>query len=159
MRGADDSQHAALALRAGGLRATGARRTLLAYLARRRQHLTAGEIADGLRRAGARVGVATVYQNLQTLSDRGLLRRFAGPDGLMRYDLNLSAHHHLVCERCGRIADVGLAGRAPIRPVSVGGGSLRGWRVRQHQVEFLGLCPDCQRPARRSHRPGATKSR
>lgn len=154
MGGPDDTWHVAGALRASGLRLTGARRALLTYLARWRQHLTAGEIADGLRRAGARVGVATVYQNLQTLSDRGLLRRFAGPDGLMRYDVNLSTHHHLVCERCGRIADVGLASRAPIRPAPVGGGSLRGWAVRRHQVEFLGICPVCQRPARRLGRDG-----
>jgi Fe2+ or Zn2+ uptake regulation protein len=146
-------QHApdtARTLRGRGLRATASRRAVLEFLQRRGEHLAANEILDGLRRAGQRVSIATLYQNLQALSERGLLLRFAGADGHMRYDINLQAHHHLVCEGCGRIVDVEISGGDAARPVpAVAARSqpVRGWLVRDRRVEFRGLCPRCRRRA------------
>jgi Fe2+ or Zn2+ uptake regulation protein len=138
-------------LRTRGLRATAPRREVLRFLRGHGEHLTAADILHALRRARRPVSIATLYQNLRTLSAHGLLKRFAGPDGVMRYDINPGAHHHLVCERCGRIADVEIAGEQAVRPVPArepGRRGLAGWRVRLRHVEFRGLCPDCRAAGR-----------
>lgn len=147
MHGARNRSEVAALLARRGLRATAPRRAILAHLLARREHLTADGIFVGLRRSGAPVSIATLYQNLATLVARGLLRRFAGPDGVARYDGNLDAHHHLLCERCGRIVDVELPADARVRPVTSrrrGRSPVAGWRVRAMQVEFRGTCPECR---------------
>lgn len=148
MRGGRRRSDVVMLLARRGLRATAPRRAILAYLQARREHLAADEIFEGLRRSGTPVSIATLYQNLAALAARGLLRRFAGRDGVARYDDNLEAHHHLVCERCGRIADVETPTEAPLRPVAPrarGRAPAKGWQVRTVQMEFRGLCPGCVR--------------
>lgn len=151
--GARNRSDVAALLARRGLRATAPRRAILAYLRARREHLAVDEIFEGLRRSGTPVSIATLYQNLATLAARGLLKRFAGRDGVARYDDNLDAHHHLVCERCGRIADVEVPADARVRPVASrrGGRSpVAGWQVRAAHVEFRGICPGCLRRGSRS---------
>jgi Fe2+ or Zn2+ uptake regulation protein len=140
-----------------GLRATAPRRILLTFLERRGEHLSAGEILDGLRRAGRPMSVATLYQNLRALSRHGLLTRVADTaGGTARYDINPSPHHHLICERCGRMIDVTLSAPVTSNPVLADGAEadwLRGWRISRSQVEFRGLCPTCRRPQRNAAKP------
>ena len=153
MHGVRNRSDVAALLARRGLRATAPRRAILAYLLRRGEHLAPTEIFEDLRRAGRPVSIATLYQNLAALVAGGLLRRFAGPDGAARYDVNLAAHHHLVCERCGRIVDVEVPADAGVRPVASrrrGRSPVAGWQVRAMQVEFRGTCPECRRFPRRA---------
>lgn len=153
-------------LRAHGLRPSSPRIAVLSFLERRGQHLTPYEIYEGLRAAGAPVSIATLYQNLQALSRHGLIKRIVGPDGAVRYDVNLAPHHHLVCERCGRLVDVGLSGPLDVRPVLLSRHGLEqeppldaagaGWRIQGAQVEFRGTCPDC---SQRTTSPGTKRRR
>ena len=52
------------------------------------------------------VSLPTVYATLELLEELGLVRRLASTTGSAVYDPRTDAHHHLVCRRCGRIADV-----------------------------------------------------
>lgn len=157
-------------LKRHGLRPTGPRLAVLAFLKARGEHLTPAEIFEGLRAAGSAVSIATLYQNLQALSRRGLVRRIVGPDGAVRYDVNLAPHHHLVCQRCGRLVDVELSRPLAVEPVlvspdhpvgdpelsgqagkpeqraGVGPPGPGGWRVLSAHVEFRGICPQCAGP-------------
>jgi Fe2+ or Zn2+ uptake regulation protein len=135
-------------LRSRGLRTTRARRLILARLLDSNDHLSTEELQAALRRRGQVVSIATLYQNLRRLSDAGLLASFADSGGLVRFDANTAPHAHLVCTRCGRIADVGLTdptvkrlSEALPRPVR----RYRGWSVRDVRLEFSGLCPKCRR--------------
>ncbi len=132
------------------LRATAARRAVLASILASRKHPTVDEIFERLRRSGTPVSIATLYQNLAALVAAGLLRRFAGPDGVARYDHNLEAHNHIVCERCGRIADVNMQAAAGAQSVMEWRRQrplAGGWLVRAMEVEFRGTCPQCRRRA------------
>ncbi|MDR7420428.1 MAG: Fur family transcriptional regulator [Armatimonadota bacterium] len=151
----------ARALRQRGLRATASRRAVLEFLQGRGAHLAANEILDGLRRAGRPVSIATLYQNLQALSERGLLLRFFGADGVMRYDVNLHRHDHLICERCGCIVDIAPPGGDRSVRLPAGAASkhaARGWLVRSRQVEFRGVCPRCRRGEHRTRRETVPES-
>ena len=137
----------AAVLKAEGLRPTKARCQLLAYLRSTDRHPSVEEITSTLRSEGAEIGVATVYQNLNKLVDAGLVRRFSGPDGRSRFDGDLAAHSHAVCESCGRVVDLELdtGTRRVIDRVSTTDTPLSQWLVTGTSVEVRGLCPGCRR--------------
>jgi Fur family ferric uptake transcriptional regulator len=62
-------------------------------------------------------------------------------------------HHHVVCRRCGTIADVDCAvGHAPCLTPS----DDHGFRIDEAEVTYWGLCPDCAAAAERTHRHSPT---
>lgn len=134
-------------LRDHGLRPTKARCLLLKLLSRKDNHLSTDEIIRALARQGEKVGTATLYQNLDRLAQHGVLARFAGPDGLMRYDSNLSPHYHLICRRCNRIQDIGIdmgLEHRMLQPVSHHtGAAITDWQIDGAHVELRGVCSGC----------------
>jgi Fe2+ or Zn2+ uptake regulation protein len=73
-----------------GLRPTEARRLVLALLDEKNNHPSSEGIISALRNKGYPISIATLYQNLNNLVEAGLLIRIKGPDGLMRFDANLT---------------------------------------------------------------------
>ncbi|WP_034385744.1 Fur family transcriptional regulator [Deinococcus sp. YIM 77859] len=122
-----------------GLRVTQPRLRLLEFFARSSGHFTPEEIWDRLRASGHPISIATLYQNLKTFSEHGLIGEMIGQNGEVRYDTNLEPHAHLVCLRCGRLADITLE-LPDLRPR----GQAQGWLVAQTRVDLQGLCPECQ---------------
>jgi Fur family peroxide stress response transcriptional regulator len=135
-------------LRSHGLRPSKARVLILALVTRRREHLTTQEIHRLLENGGHRLGAATVYQNLNRIAQKGLLRRFIGPDGLVRFEANLLPHHHLLCVECGRIVDAGVneTSLRHLSPVDLlTAKPATGWEFSGAQVELKGVCPSCRK--------------
>jgi Fur family peroxide stress response transcriptional regulator len=52
------------------------------------------------------ISLATIYKNIKTFLDAGLLREVSTPGQTMRLDANLESHHHLICASCGTILDL-----------------------------------------------------
>ncbi len=87
-------------LREVGLRATDARVNVLAHLQDAAGPMTHGDVADALEALG--MDRATVYRNLNDLSDKQLIRRADFGDHVWRYEVAESeAHVHFVCNGCG----------------------------------------------------------
>jgi len=91
-----------------------------------------------------RVGLASVYRVLESLSAVGLVRRIDVGDGIARYEpLRESGehHHHLVCTECGKVEafDDAELERA-IRRVE----AKSGYAVEQHDVVLQGACDTCR---------------
>jgi Fe2+ or Zn2+ uptake regulation protein len=72
-----------------------------------RQHPTAYEVYDSVRRYFPTIGLATVYNTLRTMTERGLVAELPFSSE-MRFDANLTPHANLVCRQCDRIEDVEL---------------------------------------------------
>ena len=70
-------------------------------------HPTAEEIYQQARRGGARLSIATVYNNLAALCEQGLICKVATPGRSDRFD-RATKHDHLMCPRCGALKDVTL---------------------------------------------------
>jgi Fur family peroxide stress response transcriptional regulator len=90
-------------LREAGLRVT-PQRLAIARAVLRREHPTAAEVFEGVRKQFPTMGLATVYATLNTMTRCGLLRPMAFADAV-RFDTNVTPHANLICVNCGSITD------------------------------------------------------
>ncbi len=128
------------ALKGADLRVTQPR---LAVLGAVHAHPHAGTetIIREARRSLPDVSHQAVYDVLRALTDAGLLRRIQPAGSLARYEARVGDnHHHVVCRRCGAIADIDCAvGDAPCLTAS----HDHGFEVDEAEVVYWGTCPDC----------------
>jgi len=105
-------------------------------------HLTAEEIfaaAHGMMPSMVR---ATVYNNLNALTEQGLIRRVRAAGEPDRYDRNLAEHDHLICERCGAISDITI-GDLKQELSDRAGIEITGYELNLHYI-----CPACRKKGR-----------
>ena len=131
-----------VALDRAGFRRTGQRRALAALITAQDGHFTAADLVAAARSARLGVGRATVFRTLDALEGLGLVERLDLPSGEHAYvACERSHHHHVVCSRCGRTAEIEDAGlRTVVREVT----RRTGFRVDEHRLELFGLCSACQ---------------
>ncbi len=126
-----------------GYRRGGARREVLQLMSAQRCALSALEIEGALAGGDRRVSRASVYRILEELERIGVVQRVDVGDGVSRFEAvrhGRGHHHHLVCDRCGRLepfADEGLeraikrlSERVPLE-------------VSEHEVVLHGACSAC----------------
>jgi Fur family transcriptional regulator, ferric uptake regulator len=88
-----------------GMRLSKQRRFILELLWQAQEHLSAREIYDRLNQQGKLIGHTSVYQNLDALSEQGIIECIERSDG--RLYGNVSApHSHVNCLDTERIMDV-----------------------------------------------------
>lgn len=143
---AREESWAELALRQladAGCHSGGARRELIGLLSEQRCALSALEIEQALAAGGRRVSRASIYRILEELERVGAVQRVDIGAGISRYEPVREGHghhHHLVCERCGRLepfTDEGL--ERAIRRLS----ERVALDVAEHEVLLRGACRAC----------------
>jgi Fur family ferric uptake transcriptional regulator len=129
-------------LRVRGLRVSAARRLVLEALFAADEPVTADAIADGLNGRFPSSDLASVYRNLDTLEEIGLVRHFHVAHGAGQYAL--SGRHeagYVACEKCGahRPLDHGTVARvaAVLREAC-------GYEPQLVHFPIVGRCPECQ---------------
>lgn len=138
------AEHALDTLQSAGLRRGGARTAVVEALARHDCAVTALELDDELRRrAGSRVGRASVYRALEQLEQLGLVQRLEvsrGTAGYERVEPGGHHHHHAICRRCGRM--VPFEDPALERAIDRVSKQVS-FEVSDHDVVLRGLCHRC----------------
>jgi Fe2+ or Zn2+ uptake regulation protein len=127
-------------LRSAGLRITAPRIAVLEWLAGH-PHMTADQVATGIRPLLGSVSTQAVYDVLGACAKAGLVRRIEPAGHPARFETRTGDnHHHLVCRTCGRTEDVDCVhGSAPCLEPS----ATAGFEVDEAEVVFWGQCPDC----------------
>ena len=137
------AEQAAQALSAAGYRRGGARHAILELLNEQSCALSAVEIQEQLASRRRDVSRASIYRVMEELEAIGLVQRVEVGRGVVRYEPARHGpghHHHLVCDRCGRISpftDEGL--ERAIRRVS----DTLPLQVSEHEVVIRGACELC----------------
>ena len=137
------SEHVHGVLAHAGLKRGGARERIIDVLAGQRCALSAIEIEDELRARGLPTARASIYRVLDLLVEHGLAERVAVGEGQARFEpLHPSGHHHhhLVCDRCGRL--VAFDDAALERAIDRLSDRL-GVRIESHDVLLRGACERC----------------
>jgi Fur family transcriptional regulator, ferric uptake regulator len=137
------AESAARALSDAGYRRGGARRAILELLDEQTCALSAVEIERALSDRRREVSRASVYRVMEELEEIRLVQRVEIGQGIVRYEPvrhGRGHHHHLVCDRCGRLepfTDEGL--ERAIRRLS----ERLPARVSEHEIVLHGACEDC----------------
>ena len=104
-------------------------------------HATADEIYKIIVKEHPNVSRATVYRNLNLLSEMGDIRKIEIPGGADRFDHLCHDHCHVKCEKCGRFFDVDME---YITGLEKSIKNDRGFTFTGYDIIFRGVCPDCQ---------------
>jgi Fur family peroxide stress response transcriptional regulator len=124
----------------GGMRLTRQRKHVYEVLLGRQDHPTAMEVFLRAKPDMESLSLATVYNVLETLADRGLVRKVHLDSGSTRYCANNSRHGHFTCTACGAVLDVPLLPGAELEKLHR---LPSGYTVTQQEVSLHGLCADC----------------
>lgn len=114
------------------------RRIILKIIQESDRHLTAEDIYGMAKQRMPSVAMATIYNNLKTLTEQGVIRRlrFTGmPD---HYDRNMRHHEHIICETCGEVTDAQLEDLTPLL------GQKLGIHITQYNLSMYYVCCKCQ---------------
>ena len=90
-----------------GLKATPQRLCILKVLAHH-EHPSIEKLYEDIKKDYPSISLATVYKNLNTLLDEGVVVEVNAPNQKSRFDIYEKPHIHVVCEKCGSIEDLGM---------------------------------------------------
>ncbi len=103
-------------------------------------HPTADDIYQKLRSEGRKMTLATVYNNLNSLSRDGEIRCVSFNEKTQHYD-KPTRHDHLICRNCGRVMDVHLEDLTEKFEAECG------VTLDSYDLKLIYICPDCQKRA------------
>jgi Fe2+ or Zn2+ uptake regulation protein len=120
-------------LRARGIQPSAQRLAVAEYVLRTDAHPSADQVWAKVRGTLPMISRATVYNTLNLLVERGLLRQLVLAEGKVVFDPHVAPHHHFVDDATGEILDVPWDA-LDVRRVE----ALRGVKVREYQVVLRG---------------------
>ena len=123
-----------------GLAVTHQRLVIYSALAATRSHPTPEDVYDRVRKEIPTISLGTVYKNIRTFIEHGLLGEVSLFHGQARLETNLKPHHHLVCRRCKAIVDLRDEDLEPVRLRSRAPGAFK---IQHYSVEAIGICQSC----------------
>ncbi|WP_417915229.1 Fur family transcriptional regulator [Candidatus Electronema sp. JM] len=118
------------------------RQILLEELGKARNHPTACELYDIVRKRLPRIGLGTVYRNLELMADTGLILKLEVGGSQKRFDAELEPHYHIRCCRCGKVENIEMD---IIQNIVQAAAKKTSYNIIGHHIEFIGDCPECQR--------------
>ncbi len=90
-----------------GMRLSKQRRAILNLLWQSKEHLSAKEIYDRLSQSGCEIGHTSVYQNLEALSEKGIIECLERSDARLYGHLS-TPHSHINCVDTQQIIDINI---------------------------------------------------
>lgn len=122
------------------LRVTHQREIIMQELSKCTGHPAADELYQRVKKKLPRISLATIYRNLELLSEAGEIQKIEISGRQKRFDWDLRQHNHVYCVNCHRVDNISLAPPTRVlRPED-----NRGYAITGCRIEFAGLCPECQ---------------
>jgi Fe2+ or Zn2+ uptake regulation protein len=106
-------------------------------------HPTAEEVYDRITMEYPDISKGTVYRNLNSLVESGLLGKVSVPSGADRFDHILARHYHIKCTHCGKFMNV--ENFDYFHDLDDKLATATGFKMEHHDIVFSGLCPECQK--------------
>ena len=126
-------------------RETKQREAILRVLRNTRAHPTADWIYEEVKKEIPNISKGTVYRNLQVLQEDGAVSELNLNGTLSRFEAKQESHYHFRCEQCGKVFDLD----EPVNnELDERVAKRTGFKVSHHQLEFRGLCIDCQKQSK-----------
>jgi len=126
-------------LRQGGFKLTPRRLAIIELFKDCDSHLTPEEVWNKLKKQFDQCGLPSVYRNLESMVECGVLTRIQQFDRKRHYGLCTSDHdhhHHITCVKCGKVEEI------PDCAI-VNKKKIKGYRIVSHYMQVNGICVKC----------------
>ncbi len=119
-----------------------AQRELILNAVRRScSHPTADMIYEMVKPEAPHISLATVYRNLNQLSECGEIKKIPVAGSGDRFDKRMDFHGHIICNKCGAVSDIELYEFKDISDII---NKKTGFQVTGTEMVFTGLCEACK---------------
>jgi Fe2+ or Zn2+ uptake regulation protein len=127
------------------LKVTPKRVAILDILAGEAGYVSPEKVWLRMKERFGKIGLSTVYRNLEELAGGGVIIKIVHPDRKLYYYFCHNSegrhHHHFVCVSCRKVMDLNFCGLDEIRKEVEG--NLKG-SVVAHLVQVFGVCEGCK---------------
>ncbi len=124
-----------------GLKATFQRIAILETI-EKMGHMNVDEIYDTVRESHPALSLATVYKNIVTMVEKGVLVEVPISGHKSKYEIRKETHVHLICRECGSVVDHPFDAA-----LKEGTGSIAresAFALEEQQVSLYGVCAACR---------------
>lgn len=129
-------------LKEKGVKLTPQRMAIAEFLSKNKDHPTVDEIHKDIQKRYPTMSVATVYSTLELLKELGEIQELSiRKRGKAYFDPSPNLHHHLLCNRCGKILDIEFD--HPTSCPIVAKEIINGCKVEEIQAYLYGICSEC----------------
>ncbi|MEG1509026.1 MAG: transcriptional repressor [Clostridia bacterium] len=118
------------------------RETILNVLKCTKSHPTAEWVFEQTKKEIPNISLGTVYRNLQTLVQIGMLIKIQGTFEKEHYDANTTDHFHFVCSKCGCVEDLEIAELDKLKPTL--SAFKQSVKANAYTLNYYGICNNCQ---------------
>jgi len=129
-------------LKDNDLKHTKNRQIILDVLSKSSSPITAEEIYNKCI-SHRHLNLSTIYRTLAVLSLHNIITKATNHDGKEYYCFNTNCHrHYLICSKCGKMVEIN---DCPLKELEQKISKDTGYTILEHSLQFVGLCPDCNK--------------
>lgn len=130
-------------LKRNKIKITSERTAIISVLEKSKLPLSPLAIFEQIMTGFPKPNLTTVYRNLEMLEKLNLVRRVSIEPTSFSYELTLNRvhHHHIVCRKCAKVAELESVSERFIKEVA----KNTDFKIENHSLEFIGLCKECQK--------------
>lgn len=104
-------------------------------------HPTAEYLYAKIQEKDPKISLATLYRNLNQLTQNGMIKKIDGLENSSHYDHNTHNHYHFICKKCNRVYDI----KSEVAPDLINKTEeLTGFLIENHDIVFSGICKECR---------------
>ena len=128
-------------IKKAGYKLTPARLAVINVLENYPEHFSHAQILQEGQKIYPRLSRATVYRTMELLANLNLVRPIYLNEPTQRFMSATGGHHHLICTRCDTILEFD---HCTVDQLASELSEKFNFRIRNHLLEFQGLCQACQ---------------
>jgi len=132
-------------LKSNGLKITPKRKEIINFFIEKDRYATVEEVWNNLKLKFKKIGLPTVYRNLEKFSEIGILTEIRTRDnkayyGLCNAENPKSHHHHIICVKCHKVRCIDFCNFNEITEKIE---KESGFKILNHFLQIKGICSDC----------------
>ena len=121
------------------IKLTPQRLAVIYFLDGNTSHPSVSDIFNSISSKFPTMSIATVYNTLDTLKEKGIIKELSIDPDKKRFDPNPEPHHHLMCIKSKKIIDIFSDFYLDLTE-----SQKFGYEILDNHVDFYGICPKCK---------------
>jgi Fe2+ or Zn2+ uptake regulation protein len=100
-------------------------------------HISIDDLYAHIKEKFPSISLATVYKNIHTLKDEGILLEIHPQDAKSHFEIKKEPHGHFICKKCGKIYDFEIKTSCNPNLSEIS-------EIDESEVYLYGVCKECQ---------------